>query len=113
MANEQRPTEPITEEQRGGGEAVQAAEGGTGPVAGAMQTTRSAGTRLWGGLRKRPGIGFVAAGGAGLALASALGVGEAALALATGYVAYQYLRNGLAPGESLGRLISDPGNAQG
>lgn len=55
------------------------------------------GARAWLAMKKRPSIGIVAAGGAGLALASAVGVGELAIAAATAYVAYQILSEGLPP----------------
>jgi hypothetical protein len=79
----------------------------------AAQGTERARNRLADGLRKRPGLGFLAAGGAGLALANALGVGEAALALASGYFAYQYLRHGRSPSESVTRLMPENGAQQG
>jgi hypothetical protein len=106
---DQRSTETTTSnEQSGGAEgSPNTAERARSLVGVAVNTTERARNRVWDGLHKRPGIGFLAAGGAGLALANALGVGEAAVALATGYVAYQYLRHGRSPSQSLGRLLPD------
>ena len=42
-------------------------------------------------LRKRPAVGVVIASGVGFAAANAIGVGELAIAMAAGYMAYRAL----------------------
>jgi fructoselysine-6-P-deglycase FrlB-like protein len=84
--------------------ATQATEAAAEGAEHVKEAARQKASRLWEGVRNRPAVGFVAAGGAALALASAIGVGEAALALATGYFAYQYMRHGRSPREAMERF---------
>lgn len=44
-----------------------------------------------------PAVGAVLAGGAGLAVAGAIGAGELAIGAAAGYAAYRVMRDGLKP----------------
>jgi hypothetical protein len=111
MANAEEEAQRTKQQAEGAPQ--EAAETGRGLISTAVDGSVRARDRLATGLRKRPALGFVAAGGAGLALANALGVGEAALALATGYVAYQYLRHGRSPAESLNRLMPGDRGQQG
>lgn len=55
------------------------------------------GEKLWVQLKKRPSLGVALAGAAGLALATAVGVGELTIGIIAGYAAYQVLREGIAP----------------
>lgn len=55
------------------------------------------GEKLWLQLKKRPSLGVVLASGAGLAIATAVGVGELTIGIIAGYAAYQVLREGIAP----------------
>jgi hypothetical protein len=55
------------------------------------------GEKLWVQLKKRPSLGVALAGATGLAVATAVGVGELAIGLIAGYAAYQILREGVAP----------------
>jgi hypothetical protein len=55
------------------------------------------GEKLWVQLKKRPSLGVVLTGAAGLAVASVVGVGELAIGIIAGYAAYQVLREGIAP----------------
>jgi hypothetical protein len=59
------------------------------------------GAWVWRGMKKRPSIGVIAAGGAALLLADAVGVGELAMAIGIGYAAYQVLRKGTPVDEAL------------
>lgn len=63
------------------------------------------GARLWELLKRHPSLGIAAAGGAGLAAATAVGVGEIVVAVTAAYAAYQVLREGVAPAEAIGRSI--------
>jgi len=55
------------------------------------------GEKLWVQLKKSPSLGVALAGATGLALATAIGVGELTIAVIAGYAAYQILREGVAP----------------
>ncbi|HEX8110813.1 MAG TPA: hypothetical protein VF516_23940 [Kofleriaceae bacterium] len=66
---------------------------------------KEAGARLWVQLKKRPSIGVVLVGGAGLVAASAVGVGEIAIGMIAGYAAYQVLREGVSPGEAAKKIM--------
>jgi hypothetical protein len=68
---------------------------------------KEAGGRVWIQLKKRPSIGVVAVGAAGLAVASAVGVGEIAIGMIAGYAAYQVLREGVAPGEAARKIVEE------
>jgi isoaspartyl peptidase/L-asparaginase-like protein (Ntn-hydrolase superfamily) len=65
------------------------------------------GARVWGQLKKRPSIGVVVVGAAGLAVASVVGVGEIAIAMIAGYAAYQVLREGVSPGAAARKIIEE------
>ena len=71
------------------------------------QVAKQAGARVWIQLKKRPSIGVVAVGAAGLAVASVVGVGEIAIGMIAGYAAYQVLREGVAPGEAARKVIEE------
>jgi hypothetical protein len=71
------------------------------------QVAKDAGARVWIQLKKRPSIGVVLVGGAGLAVASAVGVGEIAIGMIAGYAAYQVLREGVAPGEAARKIVEE------
>lgn len=77
------------------------------PSAKLEQVAKDAGARLWIQLRKRPSIGVMLVGGAGLVVASAVGVGEIAIGMIAGYAAYQVLREGVAPGEAARKVIEE------
>lgn len=68
---------------------------------------KSAAHRVWTQVKKRQALGVVAVGGAGIALATAVGVGELAIGIAFGYAAYQVLREGLPPGEAARKLMTE------
>lgn len=68
---------------------------------------KSAGAKVWHMLKRRPSIGVMAAGGIGLALASAVGVGELAIGLALAYGAYQVLAEGVAPKEAAKQVAQE------
>jgi hypothetical protein len=55
------------------------------------------GMKVWNQVKHRPSLGVAVAGGAGLALAMTIGVGELAVAILFGYGAYQVLREGVPP----------------
>ncbi len=63
------------------------------------------GGRLWSQLRRRPSLGVVLTAGVGLALATAVGVGELTIAIVAGYAAYQVLREGVAPEVAAERAV--------
>jgi hypothetical protein len=71
------------------------------------QVVKDTGARVWIQLKKRPSIGVVAVGAAGLAVASVVGVGEIAIAMIAGYAAYQVLREGVSPGEAARKIIEE------
>ena len=71
------------------------------------QVVKDAGARVWVQLKKRPSIGVVVVGAAGLAVASAVGVGEIAVAMIAGYAAYQVLREGVSPGQAARKIIEE------
>lgn len=59
---------------------------------GAMESfAERGGDLLWARLRKRPYLGVAVAGGIGLALATAVGVGELAVGVVCAYAAYNML----------------------
>jgi hypothetical protein len=59
--------------------------------------TKSAGAKLWMGLKHHPYWGVLAAGIGGTALGTALGVGEVALGVAVAYAAFNVLARGESP----------------
>lgn len=69
------------------------------------QVVKAHGGRLWAQLKKRPSLGVVLAAGTGLALAMLVGVGELGVAIATGYGAYQVLREGVAPRQAAADVV--------
>jgi hypothetical protein len=71
------------------------------------QVAKDTGARLWIQLKKRPSLGVVLIGGAGLVVASAVGVGEIAIGMIAGYAAYQVLREGVAPGEAARKIVEE------
>lgn len=71
------------------------------------QVVKDAGARVWIQVKKRPSIGVVAVGFTGLAVASAVGVGEIAIGMIAGYAAYQVLREGVSPGEAARKVIEE------
>lgn len=71
------------------------------------QVVKDAGARAWVQLKKRPSIGVVTVGAAGLAVASVVGVGEIAIGMIAGYAAYQVLREGVSPGEAARKIIEE------
>jgi hypothetical protein len=68
---------------------------------------KEAGGRVWIQLKKRPSVGVVAVGAAGLVVASVVGVGEIAIAILAGYGAYQVLREGVSPGEAVRKIVEE------
>jgi hypothetical protein len=48
--------------------------------------------KAWGAMKKRPSLGVLILGGLVVVAADAIGVGEVALGIAVGYVAYRALR---------------------
>jgi hypothetical protein len=65
------------------------------------------GWRLWKQLRKRPSLGIALAGGAGLAAATMIGVGEITIGLLLAYGAYQVLREGMSPGQAAENVLKE------
>ena len=70
------------------------------------QFAKEKGAVLWHELRKRPSIGVLLVAGAGIALASAVGVGELTIGVAAGYAAYLVLRQGMAPRAAVEEVIA-------
>ncbi len=58
-------------------------------------TLKREGAKAWHMLKRRPSVGVILTGGAALAIANAVGVGELAIAVVAGYAAYQVLRKGV------------------
>lgn len=85
---------------------IRSAPPGT-PAAELEQVVKEAGARVWAQLKKRPSIGVVLVGGAGLAVASTVGVGEIAIGILAGYAAYQVLREGVSPGEAAKKIAEE------
>jgi hypothetical protein len=85
---------------------VRSAPPGTA-IAKLEQVAKDAGARVWVHLKKRPSIGVVTVGIAGLAVASVVGVGEIAIGMIAAYAAYQVLREGLSPGEAAKKIIEE------
>jgi hypothetical protein len=83
---------------------VRSAPPGT-TIAKLEQVVKGAGARMWIQLKKRPSVGVVTVGVAGLAIASAVGVGEIAIGMIAGYAAYQVLREGVSPGEAAKKIM--------
>jgi hypothetical protein len=77
------------------------------PGAKLEQVAKDTGARIWLQLKKRPSLGVVLIGGAGLAVASVVGVGEIAIGMIAGYAAYQVLREGVAPGEAARKIVEE------
>jgi hypothetical protein len=67
----------------------------------AEDATKRGGTRVWRALGERPSIGVALLGGAAIAAADAVGVGELAMGIMIGYAAWQVLRKGKPVGEAL------------
>lgn len=65
------------------------------------------GWRVWRAMRKRPSLGIVLVGGAGLAAATAIGVGELTIGLVLAYGAYQVLREGVPPKQAAENIIKE------
>jgi hypothetical protein len=65
------------------------------------------GWRVWRAMRRRPSLGIAVVGGAGLAAAMAIGVGELTIGLVLGYGAYQVLREGVSPGKAAENIIKE------
>ena len=61
--------------------------------------------RLWAQFTRRPLAGASIAAGVGLALATAFGAAELALAAGIGYAAHQVLRNKVPPSKALAEAI--------
>jgi hypothetical protein len=83
---------------------IRSATPGT-PTAKLEQVVKDLGARAWIQLKKRPSIGVVAVGVTGLAVASAVGVGELAIGMIAGYAAYQVLREGVSPGDAAKKIV--------
>ena len=62
---------------------------------------------VWSRLRKRPILGVALAGGAGLALASAIGVGEIAIGAMAGYAAWKMLAKRKRPSEAVKETVEE------
>ena len=62
--------------------------------------------RLWAQFTRRPLAGASIAAGVGLALATAFGAAELALAAGIGYAAHQVLRNKVPPSKALAEAIN-------
>ena len=72
----------------------------SGTVSAKLEDTfKKTGTYVWKKMRRRPAAGVVAAGAMGMALASAVGVGELAIGFVAAYAAYEVLAEGIAPKE--------------
>jgi hypothetical protein len=71
------------------------------------QIVKETGARVWVQLKKRPSLGVVLVGGAGIAVASVVGVGEIAIGMMAGYAAYQVLREGVSPGAAARKIIEE------
>jgi hypothetical protein len=71
------------------------------PVNALERVLEREGDRLWGIFRRRPYVGAVLAGGVGLALATAVGVAELAVAVGTGYAAFQVLKYSISPTQAV------------
>lgn len=67
--------------------------------------TKSAGAKLWMGLKRHPYWGVLAAGAGGTAVATALGVGEVAIGVAVAYAAFNVLARGESP-EKAAQLLA-------
>jgi hypothetical protein len=61
------------------------------------ERVKATGAVLWRELRKRPSLGVLVVGGAGIALASFVGVGELTVGVFAAYGAYLVLREGMPP----------------
>jgi hypothetical protein len=85
---------------------IRSAPPGT-PRAKLEQLAKEASTQVWVQLKKRPSIGVVLVGAAGLAVASVVGVGEIAIGMIAGYSAYQVLREGIAPGAAAKKVVEE------
>jgi len=71
------------------------------------QVVKDAGARVWGQLKKRPSIGVVAVGVAGLAVASVVGVGEVAIGFDRRLRGVPGAAGRVSPGERPGRFIEE------
>lgn len=65
------------------------------------------GMTVWRLMERRPLAASVAVGGAGLAVAMSVGVGEVTLAMLVGYAAYQVLREGVPPKEAAHQMFAE------
>jgi hypothetical protein len=63
--------------------------------------TKRGGAVVWHTFKKRPSIGALVLGGLAIAAADAIGVGEVAVGVAIGYVAWRVLRKGKNAGEAI------------
>jgi hypothetical protein len=70
------------------------------------------GARIWSLMKRHPSAGITLAAGAGLAAASAVGVGELLVAATAGYAAYQILGEGMRPAEAVKRTIESIEHAE-
>jgi hypothetical protein len=68
---------------------------------------KTAGSRAWERLKKRPYAGVVAASAVGFTLATLAGVGELAVAVLCGYGAYEILRRGRSVSETVEEIVKD------
>jgi hypothetical protein len=66
---------------------------------------KTAAQKVWTQLRKRPSLGVLLVGGAGIALATVTGVGELTIGIAAAYGAYQVLRQGVSPDAAVKDVI--------
>jgi hypothetical protein len=65
------------------------------------------GWRVWRAMRRRPSLGIALVGGAGLAAAMTIGVGELTIGLVLAYGAYQVLREGVPPKQAAENIFKE------
>ncbi len=71
---------------------------------------KTAGTKVWDVMKKRPYAGVAAVSALGFAVASTVGVGELAVAVLFGYGAFEVLRRGRPVGECVEEVVRDMGH---
>lgn len=62
-------------------------------------------SRLWSAMKRRPSVGVIAAGTAGITAASFVGVGELVIGLSAAYAAYAILKEHMKPDEAVKKGI--------
>jgi hypothetical protein len=73
------------------------------------EVLKKLGDKAWLAMKRRPSLGVLAAAGLGVALASAIGVGELAIGLVAGYGAFQVLAEGVPLKDVVRRAAEEVG----